>query len=93
MSKNFIGKTELIDALTKSSNLDGVSKKTIATVVNELLPTILETVKNDKEVRLIGFGTFKKKHRTARTGRNPSSGEMMEIPESDSFGFKSNIKF
>ena len=49
MSKNFIGKMELIDALAKSSNLDGVSKKTIATVVNELLPTIVEIVKNDKK--------------------------------------------
>ena len=55
--------------------------------------TIVETVKNGEEIRLMGFGTFKKSHRNARKGRNPQTGAEMEIPASDVLTFSSKIKY
>ena len=45
-------------------------------------------MKKDKKVQIIGFGTFEVKKRAKRTGRNPKTGEAMEIPASKSVGFK-----
>ena len=50
-------------------------------------------MKDGAEVRLMGFGTFKKQHRDARKGRNPQTGAEMEIAASDSLSFKSNVKY
>ena len=50
-------------------------------------------VKDGAEIRLMGFGTFKKQHRDARKGRNPQTGAEMEIAASDSLSFKSNVKY
>jgi len=89
--KQIVSKTELIDRVAKS--VDGIAKKDVAAVINHLLPTIVDAVSQGDEVRLIGFGTFKTAHRNARTGRNPQTQEIMEIPASDSFSFRSNIRF
>ena len=42
----------------------------------------------DKEVRLVGFGTFSVRKRKARTGRNPQTGDEIRIPASTTVGFK-----
>ena len=89
--KEIVSKTMLIDKV--AAEVDGVTKKDVTAVVNALLPTIVETVRQGDEVRLIGFGTFKTTHRNARTGRNPQNGEEINIAASDSFAFRSNIKF
>ena len=89
--KEIISKTELINRV--SEKVDGMSKKDVANVINTLLPLMVETVRQGDEIRLIGFGTFKTAHRNARTGRNPQNGEEIKIAASDSFAFKSNIKF
>ena len=47
----------------------------------------------DAEVRLIGFGTFKKAKRAARKGRNPQTGAEIEIAASESLSFKSGVKY
>ena len=52
-----------------------------------------EEVKNDAEIRLIGFGTFKKAKRAARKGRNPQTGAEIEIAASESLSFKSSVKY
>ena len=54
---------------------------------------ILVCVKDGAEVRLMGFGTFKKQHRDARKGRNPQTGAELEIAASDSLSFKSSVKY
>lgn len=89
--KVIISKTALVDKIASST--DGITKKDIATVVNAFMSTVVETVRQGDEVRLIGFGTFKTAHRNARTGRNPQTGVEIKIKASDSFAFKSNIKF
>ena len=89
--KEIIGKVALIDKIADS--LDGVTKKDIASVVNALMTTVVDTVRQGDEVRLIGFGTFRTSHRSARKGRNPQTGDEINIKASDSFAFKSNIRF
>ena len=89
--KQVIGKAALVDKVAKQ--LDGMTKKDVAAVVNTLLATVVDTVRQGDEVRLIGFGTFKTAHRNARTGRNPQTGAAIKIKASDSFAFKSNVKF
>ncbi|MBQ1914604.1 MAG: HU family DNA-binding protein [Selenomonadaceae bacterium] len=89
--KEIISKTALVDKIASST--DGITKKDIAAVVNAFMSTVVETVRQGDEVRLIGFGTFKTAHRNARTGRNPRTGAEIKIKASDSFAFKSNIKF
>ena len=89
--KEIISKSGLIDKV--AAEIDGISKKDITTVVNTLLPTIVEIVKQGDDIRLIGFGTFKTLHRKERTGHNPRTKEPIKIAASDSFSFKSNIKF
>lgn len=91
--KKFLGKVGLIDKLAKKEELAGLTKKQIGAVLEAMLPTIVETVKNDEEVRLMGFGTFKKSHRNARKGRNPQTGEEMNIPASDALTFTSKIRY
>ena len=85
MAKEVISKSLLVDKVAEAA---GVSKKDTKAVVDALLETVKESVKADAEIRLIGFGTFKKAHRNARTGRNPQTGKAIEIPASKNPVFK-----
>ena len=62
-------------------------------VVDAIISTVTEEVKKDAEIRLIGFGTFKKAQRAARKGRNPQTGEVIDIAASESLAFKSSVKY
>ncbi|MBT7972014.1 MAG: HU family DNA-binding protein, partial [Verrucomicrobia bacterium] len=53
-----------------------------------VLDSIATGVKTDTKVQIIGFGTFEVKNRAARMGRNPKTGEAMQINASKSVGFK-----
>ena len=85
-----ISKSTLVDKVAEASK---VSKKDTKAVIDALLNTIAEEVKNDAEIRLIGFGTFKKAKRAARKGRNPQTGAEIEIAASESLSFKSSVKY
>ena len=61
-------KTALIESL--ASEL-GVSKRMAGELVNAFIGAVMKGVKKEGEVRIQGFGTFKKSKRAARTGRNP----------------------
>ena len=62
------------------------------TKANDVLSAILDEITNalarKESVSLIGFGTFENRHRNARTGKNPQTGEAIEIPASNTVGFK-----
>jgi DNA-binding protein HU-beta len=77
--RNFIvNKGKLVDAISK--NIGGtVNKKSIETVTNHLLEVIVNTVANGDKVTIVGFGSFEPRDRAAREGRNPKTGEKMEI--------------
>ena len=72
-----MNKTELIAAAAEKA---GLSKKDTEAVITATLASITEALQNDDKVQLVGFGTFETKDREARTGRNPSTGEPMDIP-------------
>lgn len=59
---------------------------------NDVLSAILDQITNSlsrkESVSLIGFGTFEHRHRNARTGKNPQTGEAIQIPASNTVGFK-----
>ena len=61
-------KTALIESLAKEL---GISKRMAGELVNTLIDTIMKGVKKEGEVRITGFGTFKKSKRAAITGVNP----------------------
>lgn len=58
----------------------GVPRKVAAQVIDEAFGNIFHALTNGDEVRLAGFGTFKVVKRAGRVGRNPRSGEAVEIP-------------
>ena len=89
--KEIVSKIKLVDKISKET--EGITKKDITAVVNALMSVVVDSVRQGDEVRLVGFGTFKTTHRNARTGRNPQTGEPIKIKASDSFAFRSNIKF
>ena len=79
------GKTELIDHVAQKT---GLSKADVSRVLDETLSQIRETVSTGESVALRGFGTFRMAERAARTGRNPRTGEPIEIASSRSLAFK-----
>ena len=69
------------------------SDKDAKATIEAAIEVIKDEVKDGAEVRLMGFGTFKKQHMDARKGRNPQTGVEMESAASDSLSFKSNVKY
>ena len=66
----------------------GESKAAADRAVGAVLVAIQKGLKKQKEVSLVGFGTFRVKQRAARMGRNPKTGEQIKIKASKSVGFK-----
>ena len=73
-----MNKTEFIDSIADKT---GQTKADAANFLDALLETIEATVASGSKVQLVGFGTFEPHHRAARTGRNPQTGEPLEIAE------------
>ena len=88
-----MNKAELIDAVQAKLGKDA-TKRAAEDAVAAVLDSIANGVREDSKVQLIGFGTFEVKSRAARMGRNPKTGEPMQIAASKSVGFKasSNLK-
>jgi len=74
-----MNKTQLIDVV---ANKTGLKKKEADAAVVAVIEAIEEALKSGEKVQLIGFGTFEVKERAARTGRNPATGETIEIAAS-----------
>ena len=68
------------DLIAKVANSVGVSKTDAAKSVDAVFSNITSSLKGGNEVRLVGFGTFVVANRAATTGRNPRTGESIEIP-------------
>ena len=72
-----MNKAELIQAVAATGNL---KKKDAEVAVNAITEVITNALKNGEKVQIVGFGTFEVKARNARTGRNPKTGEAIEVP-------------
>lgn len=80
-----MNKSDLVDAVAAES---GLTKADAAKAVDALFETITEALKKGDEVRLVGFGTFAVAKRAARTGKNPRTGEEIQIAASTQPKFK-----
>ncbi len=78
-------KLDLVDAVADKS---GLTKKDSKKAVDAVIESIQETLSSNEKVSLKGFGTFDVRRRSARKGRNPATGEEMEIPATYVPGFR-----
>lgn len=85
-----MNKTELVAAIAESADL---TKKQAEAAVNAFTNVITDEVANGGKVALVGFGTFEQGQRSARTGRNPQTGEVLEIPAAKVPKFKAGKAF
>ena len=80
-----MNKSELIDAVASASDL---SKADASRAVDGMIAAVTEALKSGDQVTIVGFGTFLVRERGARTGRNPRTGEMINISASNAPAFK-----
>ena len=80
-----MNKTELIKNVAQNAE---ISQKEATVVVQTVVESITNALAAGEKVQLIGFGTFEVRERAARTGRNPQTGEEIEIPATKNPAFK-----
>jgi DNA-binding protein HU-beta len=80
-----VNKNDLVAAVAGSS---GLSKADSAKAVDGVFDSITSALQSGADVRLVGFGTFSVSDRKATTGRNPRTGEAIQIPASKQPKFK-----
>lgn len=71
-----MNKAELIDAVAESAD---ISKAAAGRAIDGMTAAVSNALKNDDSVTLVGFGTFSVRDRAARKGRNPQTGEEINI--------------
>lgn len=81
-----MNKADLINALAAKD--EKLSKKDAEKAVNTTIELIVDALKSGDKVQLMGFGSFEVKERAARTGKNPATGEAIEIAASKAIVFK-----
>lgn len=79
-----MNKTQLVEVVAKEANL---KRKDAEAAVNAFINAVESALVDGEKVQLVGFGSFEVKERSARTGRNPSTGESIEIPASKHAAF------
>jgi len=72
-----MNKAELISEVSEKV---GITKKEIGNIVDAIMEAIKKALSRGEKVTLVGFGTFQVMERKARRGRNPQTGEEIQIP-------------
>ena len=85
-----MNKTDLVNSVATQAELSKADSKK---AVDALLETIATTLANNEKLQLVGFGTFELRERAARKGRNPQTGEEIQIAASKSPAFKPGKEF
>ena len=80
-----MNKGQLIEAVAEEL---GASKVAAGKAIDAVIASITQGIDAHDSVTIAGFGTFSKKHRAPRTGRNPSTGEPLAIKASRTVNFK-----
>ena len=82
-------KAELIEAVAGAKTVpDGLSKKAVQAVIDATFEEMKKSTKKEGRFSFPGFGTFNKKKRAARTGRNPQTGDKIKIKAQTTVTFK-----
>ena len=82
-----MNKAELVDAVHKAQTFE-ITRKNTEAIVTSVFSAITDTLKEGGEVGITGFGAFKVKEAAARTGRNPQTGDTINIPAKKKPSFK-----
>jgi len=85
-----MNKSELIDAIAESAD---ISKAAAGRALEGMVSSITGALQKGDTVSIVGFGTFNVRERSARTGRNPKTGEAIKIKASKAPGFKAGKAF
>ncbi len=85
-----MNKTDLINTMAEKAN---ISRKDTEAVLNAFIDTVQNAVKDGDKITLVGFGTFEARERTARTGKNPRTGEAIKIAACKVPAFKAGKSF
>ena len=80
-----MNKTELVAEIAEKAD---TSKKEAEVVLRAFTDVVTEQLRKGEKIQLVGFGTFEVSERSARTGRNPQTGEEMQIAASKAPKFK-----
>jgi|TARA_B100000700_G_scaffold330450_1_gene456742 DNA-binding protein HU-beta len=80
-----VNKSELIEAIAASAD---IPKAAASRALDAMVDSVTESLKQGDSVSLVGFGTFSIKERAARTGRNPQTGQPIEISAAKVPSFK-----
>lgn len=80
-----MNKPELAAAIAAKAE---ITKEKAGEVLNILTDEITNAMSQDDTVSLVGFGSFSRRSRSARVGKNPQTGATIQIPASNSVGFK-----
>ena len=80
-----LNKTPLVSAVAEKT---GLTKKDADKAVNALFEVVTETLADGERVQVVGFGTFEVRDRAARKGRNPQTGEVIDIAAAKLPAFK-----
>ncbi len=80
-----MNKQDVVAAVARSS---GISKASADDAVGAVFAAITDTLRKGEDFRLVGFGTFSTRRRAAHQGRNPRTGEAIQIPASTLPKFK-----
>ena len=85
-----MNKSQLIDKIAAGAD---ISKAAAGRALDAIIASVTESLKEGDDVALVGFGTFAVKERAARTGKNPATGEQIDIPASKAPAFKAGKAF
>jgi len=80
-----VNKSELIDAVAAGAD---ISKAAAGRALDAMIEAVTSALKNGEQVNLVGFGTFIVRERAARSGRNPRTGETIDIKAAKNPSFK-----
>ncbi len=85
-----MNKGELIDQIAAKVN---TTKKEADAILTAAIDVIMEAVADGEKVTLVGFGTFERRERQAREGRNPKTGKKLKIPATKVPAFSAGKQF
>jgi DNA-binding protein HU-beta len=85
-----MNKAELVEKVAKQTSM---TKANVEIVLDSVIDSIYKAIKKGEDVKLVGFGTFVKTKRKARTGRNPATGKEIQIPATWTPKFKPGTDF
>ncbi|ASC72565.1 DNA-binding protein HU [Halomicronema hongdechloris C2206] len=85
-----MNKGELVDQVAQKAS---VTKKEADAVITAMIDSVMEAVANGDKVTLVGFGSFERRERKEREGRNPKTGDTMVIPATRVPAFSAGKQF